>query len=140
METLTPEGVSYTSWPDAASPVLLPGLQIADTELRPIGGVALVNLFQRQILVLHLVQPGLHVFAVVRGSDGDGAPLADAHAKLLCGRLIVRIDEAMANTRAIDNMQRQHAIVGRFKNRRKHTCPRRQSSRNSFRVFFQLVL
>ena len=126
-------------WPVAEPSVYLARLQIANAKFRQITRIALIYLLERQIILLHFVIAGLHVFAVLGRRDGNRAIFPNSQAKLpRCG-FVVGNEEAVPHAGAIHAVQCDHAMFRWLENRGQHTRPRRQGPRNLLGVVFQAV-
>lgn len=78
--------------------------EIAETEDRGVGGIALVDLLEGEIFGLNFVFAGFHGFAVIGIEDDHGTVFADAKAELFGGGFVVGEGEAVADAGAIDGM------------------------------------
>src|SRR3974390_1277054 len=85
--------------------------KIANTDLGEVARVALVDLLEGQIFLLHVVRAGLHVFAVVDRSSDDRTPLLHTKAELPGGRLVVRDQPALTDAGPVGNVKIDGAVI-----------------------------
>ena len=97
----------------AQAAVEFTGDKVADAEFGEVGGVALIELLQGEIVSLDLVIAELEGFAVVnRGGDERAAVGIDTNAEFQRGRLVIRDEETVGYAGTIDEVHVECAIPG----------------------------
>lgn len=82
--------------------------------------MALVDLLEREIFVLDVVDAGLHVFAVVDRGGDYGTSLLHSDTELAGGRLVVREEKTMTDAGAIGDVGKDSAVIIGTENRGDH--------------------
>ena len=94
--------------------VFFVGGEIAQAEGGGVGGIALIDLLEGEILGLDLVIAGIHGPAVVGIEDDYRAAFVDAEAELFGGGFVIGESEAVADASAVEGMiDERGAPIGR---------------------------
>jgi hypothetical protein len=88
--------------------------EIPNAENGEVGGVALIDLLEGEILGLDFVIAGIHGAAVVGIEDHYGAAFADTQSELIGGGFVIGEGEAVADASAVEGMiDERGAPIGR---------------------------
>src|SRR5580692_165405 len=127
-------------WLVAKAAIFFAGSEVADAELRQIFFVALENFHHRQVFILDLVLPCLHVFGVIVGSADDRAAGMGSNAELPGRGLVIGIAEAVPDASTVDDVADEgDARVWRRPDRGDHSGSERQSANNLLGTGFHAV-
>ena len=124
----------------AEAAVAFAGDEVADAEFGEVGGVALIELLQREIVSLDLVIAELQGFAVVNGGGDERAAVGiDTNAEFQRGGLVIRDEEAVGYAGTIDEVHVQCAIPGGRVDTASDTSAERQLVGDGFGIFLEAI-
>jgi len=114
--------------------------KVVEAQPRGIGPIALIDLYQRKVAVLHLVRTAFHVRGVIRRVRRHRTSLPRANAELARGRLVIGVGKTPSDACAIHKVtdELHPGVLGR-PDRREYARPIRESREQFVGVGFHAI-